>query len=99
MSCRHWTIGIDSTRLADGSLVCAATPPITKADAEALLQAVLRSIAVRAEGYNTKTDSHALDRNALCCLTRNYEVPVMGAGVLDCRLCQRTAPAVAPAAC
>jgi lysozyme len=50
MSCRHWTIGIDSTRLADGSLVCAATPPITKADAEALLQAVLRSIAAQIDG-------------------------------------------------
>lgn len=46
----RWTIGIGSTRLADGSPVCATTPPITKAEAEALLQAMLRSIAAQIDG-------------------------------------------------
>lgn len=42
-----WTIGIGSTHLPDGSPVCATTPPITNNEAEALLQAVLRSVAAQ----------------------------------------------------
>jgi lysozyme len=44
-----WTIGIGSTRLADGSAVCATTPPITQAEAEALLQGTLRSVAAQVD--------------------------------------------------
>lgn len=36
-----WTIGFGSTRLADGSPVTANTSPLTRAEAEALLAAVL----------------------------------------------------------
>jgi lysozyme len=44
-----WTIGIGCTHLADGSPVCAATPPITQANAESLLQAALRATAAQIE--------------------------------------------------
>jgi lysozyme len=44
-----WTIGIGSTHLADGSAVCATTVPITSDEAEALLQAGLRSLAAQIE--------------------------------------------------
>ncbi|HEY4040326.1 MAG TPA: lysozyme [Rhodopila sp.] len=48
-----WTIGVGSTRLADGSAVCATTPPITDAVAEALLQSGLRALAPRIEAIVT----------------------------------------------
>lgn len=38
-----WTIGFGSTRLADGSAVGPHTPPISRAEAQALLQRDLRS--------------------------------------------------------
>jgi lysozyme len=42
-----WTIGIGSTRLADGSPVCSTTAPITTDEAAALLEAGLQLLAAQ----------------------------------------------------
>jgi lysozyme len=68
-----WTIGIGSVRLPDGSHVTASTPPITRAQAEAMMQAELAPTAARVDAL---VPAGATEQQRAACYSFAYNLGV-----------------------